>query len=212
MSRFESEFLGDIADLLRSEDPSSEGLPHRPEDNVIDLVPFAMLQPAENPYFALTENYVAIDHIRLATELCSLISVPPIHGPEEAAAECAPLEKIGAVDAVASEDNNAVLFGVKWLIRRIFGKPQSIIVRFLERIGVAVDRLLMLAMMIDGDYNSAIRRRLFTVGPVRGMELIAQFPDPEMGLFEFNAWWIRVVKCRKEEGELAKRLLAKKNG
>jgi hypothetical protein len=44
------------------------------------------------------------------------------------------------------------------------------------------------------------------------MELIAHFPDPEMGLFEFKEWWIRVVKYRKEEGELAKRLLAQKNG
>jgi hypothetical protein len=205
--QFESELLKDVADIL-SADPSSDGVPAatgEPEDNrELEWL------PADNPFFAPSENYVTINHVRIASELCGLLGVPVIRAPEEAAAECARLERVGVVDAVASDDNNAVLFGSRWLIRGIFSRPQSVTVRSLEEVGVTRERMLMLAMMIDGDYNSDIRRRLFTVGPVRGMELIAYFPDPKTGLLAFREWWMRVVKGGCAEADPGLAALAKK--
>lgn len=119
--------------------------------------------------------------------------------PEEACAECARLEKDGIVDAVASDDNNSILFGSKWLIRGIFYRPQSITLSSLDEIGLTRERLLNISMMIDGDYNSDIRKRLFTVGPVRGLEILSYFPDKETGLQEFKEWFKKVIKNREKE-------------
>jgi hypothetical protein len=211
IERFESAFLEDIADIIASEDPSSEGVAVPPEPNPIDLMPLTWLQPnPDNPFFAPAENYVTVEHVRMASELCALIGVPVVTAPEEAAAECARLENAGLVDAVASDDNNTILFGSKWLVRNVFLKPQSITIRSLDAIGITADRLLMLAMMIDGDYNSDIRRRLFTVGPVRGMEIIGHFPNPHTGLLEFKEWWIRVVKAKQPELNPERQKLSKK--
>jgi 5'-3' exonuclease len=207
---FRSEFLDDVSDLLQGEDPSSEGAPLPiPDPTVLDLMPISLL-PADQPYLPPTENYVTVDHVRMATELFKQIGIPFIFAPEEAVAECARLESAGIVDATASDDNNAILFGSKWMIRGIFSKPQSITMRSLERIGITAKRLLMLAMMIDGDYNADIRRRLFTVGPVRGLEIIAHFPDEDLGLLQFKEWWIRVVKDGGEESNPHRRILAKR--
>jgi hypothetical protein len=205
---FESSFLDDVADLLQSDDPHSKSpsIPS-PGGDIPDLMPMSIL-PADHPYFTPVENYVTMDHIRMATDLLNKIGVPFVFAPQEAAAECARLEKAGLVDATASDDNNASLVGSKWLIRGLVGKPQSITMRSLEAIGVTSRRLLMVAMMIDGDYNADIRRRLFTVGPVRGLQIVAHFPHEERGLLEFKEWWIRVVKGGGQETNVNRKLLA----
>ena len=174
-----------------------------------DLCPVSLL-PADNPYLKPTENWVTIDHIRMLRELCTLLGVELIQAPEEAVAECARLEMEHIVDAVASEDNNAFLFGSRWMIRGIFTNPVSVTLNSLEDVGITRGRMLMLAMMIDGDYNANIRRRLFTVGPVRGLEIIAHFPNEDTGLFEFKEWWTRVVKGKQEETDANRKVLARK--
>ena len=197
---FTSDLLNDIQDILLSDDPSSEGIQPPVEEDEIpdDFQPISLL-PADNPYLPPIENYVTASHVRMVEKLCNEMGIEFVHAPEESSAECARLEKEGIVDAVASDDNNTVLFGSRWMIRGIFTKPQSITIETLERVGLTRKRMIMLAMMIDGDYNSDIRRRLFTVGPVRGMEIVSLFPDQDYGLLQFKEWWIRVVKNKKEE-------------
>ena len=209
----ESQLLQDAAteDLLGREYSSSTGSVVNPSKNTDDesLCPVSLL-PADNPYLKPTENWVTIDHVRILRELCALMGVELVQAPEEAVAECARLEMDHVVDAVASDDNNAFLFGSRWLIRGIFTNPLSVTLNSLEDFGITRERMLMLAMMIDGDYNANIRRRLFTVGPVRGLEIIAHFPDERAGLFQFKEWWARVVKGKQEENDPRRKVLARK--
>lgn len=199
---FYSSLLDDVKDIISESDPSSEGaIPPEQQNNEppsVDPIPVSLL-PADESYFPPIENYVTATHIRLIKKLCDVLGVPYIQAPEEACAECARLEKEGIVDAVASDDNNSVLFGSNWMIRGIFTRPQSITIKTLEKAGITRERMIMIAMMIDGDYNSDIRKRLFTVGPVRGMEILSFFPDEKDGLYQFKDWWIRVVKNKKKE-------------
>lgn len=208
VDQFHSSFLDDIDDILKDEDPSSEGVsPSHSQEPTVNAIPISLL-PDDNPYLPPIENYITADHIRLIEQLCDCLGIPYVHAPEEACAECARLEQQGLVDAVASDDNNAILFGSKWIIRGIFTKPQSITVKTLENVGMNRERMIMMAMMIDGDYNADIRKRLFTVGPVRGMEIISLFPEEEIGLYKFKEWWIRVVKEKKLEDNPALNKLA----
>ena len=210
----ELQLLRDAAEegLLGNEYSSSSLVSAAQSESVKDndeLLPVSLL-PADNPYLKPTENWVTIDHIRMLRELCTLLGVELVQAPEEAVAECARLEMEHIVDAVASEDNNAFLFGSKWMIRGIFTNPVSVTLNSLEDVGITRGRMLMLAMMIDGDYNANIRRRLFTVGPVRGLEIIAHFPNEDTGLYEFKEWWTRVVKGKGEETDANRKVLARK--
>lgn len=211
-SEFHSNFLDDVAELIGYDEPSSDGILPNISSRDYDpqrSLPISLL-PADNPYLLPVENYVTTDHIRTLTELLDMLNIPYITAPEEASAECARLEMQGYVDCVGSDDNNSFLFGSKWMIRGLFTRPQSITGRSLEKLGLNRERFIMLAMMIDGDYNADIRRRLFTVGPVRGMELIAHFPDPVKGLVQFKEWWIRVVKGGGPETNPDLRVLSRK--
>jgi len=198
-----NDFLDGIEELLKDEDPSSEQM-----IDIVDDKPCALLPTDE--ILAPVENYVTSEHLRILSELLDLIGVPYIHAPEEATAECARLEMNGFVDAVASDDNNAILFGSRILIRNVFFRPNSITLESLEKIGLSRKRLLMLSMMIDGDYNHDIRRRLFTVGPIRGLEILSFFPDEKIGLLQFKEWWIRVIKNSGDEDRGDYKLFSKK--
>lgn len=198
---FYSSLLDDVKDIISESDPSSEGsIPPEEQEQTtqVDTLPISLL-PDDNSYLPPIENYITATHINLIMKLCDILGIPYIQAEEEASAECARLEKEGIVDAVASDDNNCVLFGAKWMIRGIFVKPQSITIETLEKAGLTKERMIMIAMMIDGDYNMDIRKRLFTVGPVRGMEILSFFPDEKVGLFNFKDWWIKVVKNKKVE-------------
>ena len=209
---FYSSLFDDIKDIISEDDPSSEGsIPpekQHEQESQIDTLPISLL-PDDNSYLPPIENYITATHIRLIEKLCDILGIPYIQAPEEASAECARLEREGIVDAVASDDNNSVLFGSKWMIRGLFTRPQSITIETLEKVGITNDRMIMIAMMIDGDYNMDIRKRLFTVGPVRGMEILSLFPDEKNGLFQFKKWWIKVVKNKKKENDPQLKRLAK---
>ncbi|KAK8845119.1 nucleotide-excision repair, DNA incision, 3'-to lesion [Tritrichomonas musculus] len=208
---FYSDLFDDIKDIISEDDPSSEGA-QPPEEQQLpvpaDTLPISLL-PDDNTYLPPIENYLTATHIRLIEKLCSVLGIPVIKAPEEAAAECARLEREKIVDAVATEDNNAVLFGCRWMIRGIFTRPQSITIETIEKVGLTRERLIMIAMMIDGDYNMDIKKRLFTVGPVRGMEILSLFPDEKDGLFQFKKWWIRVVKNKGKEDNPSLRKLSR---
>ena len=192
--KYNSKLLDDIEDIINDDIDTDTKI-----DNDNKNVNNISLIPAENPYFPPTENYVTAEHVRVLINLLNILDIPYIMAPEEACAECARLENEGIVDAVASDDNNAILFGSKWLIRGIFLRPQSITLSSLEEIGLTRERLLNISMMIDGDYNSDIRKRLFTVGPVRGLEIISFFPDKINGLKQFKEWFKRVIKNKEKE-------------
>ncbi|KAH0788369.1 DNA excision repair protein ERCC-5 [Histomonas meleagridis] len=202
---YHSKILEGIDDIINEDDIDPDEEPGSSHSHI----PISLL-PADNPFLPPIENYVTADHVRMSIHLFELLNIPYVMAPEEACAECVRLEMENIVDAVGSDDNNSVLFGSKWLIRGLFTSPQSITLKSLDDIGLTRERLLNLAMMIDGDYNYDIRRRLFTVGPVRGIEILSQFPNKEKGLIEFKEWWLRIIKYKGQEEDDDKKKLAKK--
>ena len=202
-TQFKSSFLDSIKDIIQpmmnendSEEEDEVPVKKKKKEEEVETI---SLEPADNPYLAPSEDYVTGEHVRQVKGLLDVLDVPYILAPEEATAECARLEMQGIVDACASDDNNTILFGSRWLIRNIFLNPHSITLKSLENVGLTRRRLINLAMMIDGDYNNDIRRRLFTVGPIRGLEILSFFPHERLGLFQFKEWWIRVVKNNGDE-------------
>ncbi|EAY10239.1 XPG I-region family protein [Trichomonas vaginalis G3] len=202
--QFTTDFINEYKELLNSVDENPEENSEEknnekiPNDDKDDFEPISLL-PADNPYLPPVENYVTADHIRAVKGLLDVMDVPYIIAPEESTAECARLELEGIVDATASDDNNAFLFGSKILIRNIFLRPHSITLKSLEVYGMTRKRLLQLAMMIDGDYNDDIKKRLFTVGPIRGLKILSLFPDEKNGLFQFKEWFSHVIQKNQSQ-------------
>lgn len=189
-----------FSDIISDPDLSSDGNSgfsgHSQQNEEEDEV---SLEPSENAFLNPTSNYITAEHIRIVHKLCNFLNISVVYAPEEAAAECAYLEQLGVVDGVASDDNNAILFGANWLIRSIFYRPVSYTMKSLTEIGITRLRLINIAIMIEGDYNLDISKRLFTVGPVRGLEIISNFPDEKNGLHQFKDWYIKVIKNKQKE-------------
>ncbi len=66
---------------------------------------------------------VTSEHVRECKELLALMGIPFIDAPSEAEAQCAALAKSGLVDAVYTEDMDALAFGCPVLIRNLVKAP-----------------------------------------------------------------------------------------
>lgn len=99
--------------------------------------------------------------IRLTHQLLDQLKVPHHRAPGEAEAECARMQAMGIVDAVWSDDGDALMFGATTLIKqhKENGKPVKDHVRvyradsILEKYQFDTDSLIMFAMTSGGDYN-----------------------------------------------------------
>jgi len=124
-------------------------------------------------------------------ELLRLMGIPFVQAPSEGEAECAFLAARGAVDAAASQDFDALLFGAPILVRNLTlaGRrrlPRSNAVvevhpekYFLEpnlaRLGVTRERLVWVALLCGTDFNKGVHG----IGPKKGYKLALECRDLE---------------------------------
>jgi len=126
---------------------------------------------------------------RLTKQLFSSLKIPYHEAPAEAEAECVQLQKAGVVDAVWTEDSDALMFGCTFLIRdyrvsKVKGdtsrapedtKKSGTLVRVTRDmrrlISNKLDRegLVLFAMLVGGDYNL---KGLPGCGPATAMRAI----------------------------------------
>ncbi|KCV71001.1 hypothetical protein H696_01947 [Fonticula alba] len=115
---------------------------------------------------------------------------------EDAEARCGLLSQRGQVDVVLSDDNDALLFGSRTVVRGLFGsRPGALRLYSLAalrgNLGLSRSRLIQLAHLLGSDFSEG----LFGVGPVLACEILAAFADdhdeakPDVLLQRFAAWW-----------------------
>ncbi|TVY15378.1 Flap endonuclease GEN-like protein [Lachnellula arida] len=120
-------------------------------------------------------------HLR---EMLGILGVPWHRAPAEAEAECAMLQKLGIVDAVWTEDSDALMFGATTVIRFCYkpagGKPKknNLEVRVYQseeitKTNPCLDRegMVLFAVLSGGDYNTV---GLPNVGPEGAIEAAKQ--------------------------------------
>ena len=94
-------------------------------------------------------------------ELLQLFGVPYIVAPMVAEAQCAFLNASGQVDAVVTDDCDALLFGAQAMWRSLYNDRRYCEVyeaREVEReLGLTRDHLIRMAMLLGCDYTPGIR-------------------------------------------------------
>lgn len=105
-------------------------------------------------------NKVDYEMLRLTRKLLDHLKVPHHEAPGEAEAECARLQALGVVDAVWSDDGDALMFGCGTLIRqhKENGKPVKDMVKvyradaILDKHDLNAESLVLFALLAGGDY------------------------------------------------------------
>jgi flap endonuclease-1 len=119
-------------------------------------------------------------------QLLDLLGVPWVAAKAEGEGQAAVMAKIGQLDAVATQDWDALLYGTPVLIRNMMTagnkqhgrvvKAQKIVLEdLLGQHDLSRDQLIDLAIMIGTDFHPGIRG----IGPKTGIKLIKQFGDIE---------------------------------
>ena len=119
-------------------------------------------------------------------QLLDLLGVPWVAAKAEGEGQAAVMAKIGQLDAVATQDWDALLYGTPVLIRNMMTagnkqhgrvvKAQKIVLEdLLGDHELSRDQLIDLAIMIGTDFHPGIRG----IGPKTGIKLIKQFGDIE---------------------------------
>lgn len=105
-------------------------------------------------------------------ELLTAMGVGVMVAPSEAEAQGAVLTQNGTLDAIATEDMDALVFGAKCVIRGLnsAGKNVTMITRadVLTELGLTNEQFIDLAILLGSDYTSKITG----IGPVKALNLI----------------------------------------
>ncbi|KAJ9121531.1 hypothetical protein QFC22_002149 [Naganishia vaughanmartiniae] len=129
--------------------------------------------------------------------LLRLFGIPYVTAPMEAEAQCAELAKLDLVDGVITDDNDVFLFGGPQCFKNIFNDSKYVecfLASDLEReMSLTRERLISLAYLLGSDYTIGLPG----VGPVSGMEIMANFPGPR-GLEDFKTWWTAVQQGKDD--------------
>lgn len=130
-----------------------------------------------------------------ARQLLGTMGVPVVQAKSEGEAQCAALCSAGLVDAAASQDFDALLFGAPLLIRNltIAGRrklprknvftdvvPERIFLKEnLERMRIDRRKLVWIGLLVGTDFNEGIRG----IGAKKGLKLVQEFDSFE-GILE----------------------------
>ncbi len=125
--------------------------------------------------------------INESKQLLKLMGVPWIQAPSEGEAQCATMAAQGVVEAVASQDFDALLFGAPILIRNltIAGKrklpgrnlfvdvsPERIdLDADLKKLGLTREKLIWIGLLCGTDFNTGVRG----IGAKKGLKLAQKF-------------------------------------
>lgn len=118
----------------------------------------------------------------------------------EAEAQCAKLAQLGLVDGIITDDSDVFLFGGIQCFKNIFNDAkyaECFLLADVEReLMLTRERLISLAYFLGSDYTLGLPG----IGPVMGLEILANFPG-ERGLYDFKEWWGRVQRGVDTEEE-----------
>ncbi|KAF6837329.1 hypothetical protein CPLU01_03193 [Colletotrichum plurivorum] len=126
------------------------------------------------------------DSLRLLKRLLDALHVPRHQAPGEAEAECAALQSLGVVDAVWTEDGDALMFGCSVVVRKTKEGPEVVEVfrmdSLRERGFTCKEAVVLFAMLVGCDYTSglagcgsAMARKVLLDESVRTGDLLEQF-------------------------------------
>ncbi|KAH9512800.1 hypothetical protein Btru_038222, partial [Bulinus truncatus] len=126
-----------------------------------------------------------------AQELLRLFGIPYVVSPMEAEAQCAFLDITSQTEGTITDDSDIWLFGGRRMYKNFFNQSLS------------RDQLINLALLCGSDYTEGIQG----VGPVRALEIMAEFPGDGLdGLKMFRKWWEKAKKKASSESKLRNRL------
>lgn len=124
-----------------------------------------------------------------------VLGLPYVVAPMEAEAQCAELLARDLVDGVITDDNDVFLFGASRVYKNMFNQNKYVecyLASDIDReLALNREKLIRLAYFLGSDYCDGLPG----VGPVLGMELMAEFPGPQ-GLVDFRNWWLKVQRGR----------------
>lgn len=134
--------------------------------------------------YAQAATYLTDEMIEDAKKLLDAMGIPFLVAKSEGEAQCAFMCKKGSVDAVASQDYDALMFASPLLIRNlsITGKrklpkkeiyidikPEMIELKeVLSSLGISQEQLIIIGILVGTDYNERIEK----VGPKTAMKLV----------------------------------------
>ncbi|XP_037076329.1 DNA repair protein complementing XP-G cells homolog [Pollicipes pollicipes] len=133
--------------------------------------------------------------------LLQLFGIPYVVSPKEAEAQCAFLEMAGLTEGTITDDSDIWLFGGNRVYKNFFNQNKFVELYQAEDIrgtlGMSRDKLVCVALLTGSDYTVGVE----SVGCVRALEVLAEFPGPGLaGLRAFRRWW---EQCRA--GDVAAR-------
>ncbi|KAK7090216.1 hypothetical protein V1264_010044 [Littorina saxatilis] len=125
-----------------------------------------------------------------AQELLQLFGVPYVVSPMEAESQCAQLELLGLAQGTITDDSDSWLFGASNIYKNFFNQSKYVEYysanAIYQRFCLDRRKLINIALLCGSDYTPGIAG----VGPVRAMEVLAEFPgDGLEGLRAFREWW-----------------------
>ena len=147
----------------------------------LDAGDFALAQKMAQRIISYTPEMV-----EETKQLLDLLGVPWVAAKAEGEGQAAVMARIGQLDAVATQDWDALLYGTPVLIRnmmtagnkqhgRVVKAQKIILADLLGEHDLSTDQLIDLAIMIGTDFHPGIRG----IGPKTGIKLIKQFGDIE---------------------------------
>ncbi|XP_055868863.1 DNA excision repair protein ERCC-5-like [Biomphalaria glabrata] len=144
-----------------------------------------------------------------AQELLKLFGIPYIVSPMEAEAQCAFLDITGQTHGTITDDSDIWLFGGRRMYKNFFNQSKYVEMYSLDNIrnhfGLSREQLINIALLCGSDYTEGLQG----VGPVRALEIMAEFPgDGIEGLLLFRKWWDKAKKkmTASSESKLRARL------
>eukprot|EP00929_Paragymnodinium_shiwhaense_P000508 TRINITY_DN100748_c0_g1_i1.p1 TRINITY_DN100748_c0_g1~~TRINITY_DN100748_c0_g1_i1.p1 ORF type:complete len:1428 (-),score=409.64 TRINITY_DN100748_c0_g1_i1:328-4611(-) len=112
--------------------------------------------------------------------LLHAFGIPFVRSPSEAEAQCAFLADAKLVDAVATDDSDALVFGTREVYRRLFSEEHRVecyaVDNLQARLGLSQNELIALAMLLGCDYTAGVHG----VGIVNGLEIVRAY-SPRCG-------------------------------
>jgi len=107
--------------------------------------------------------------------LLEAFGIPVVHAPAEAEAQCVFLAEARLVDAVATDDSDALVFGATEVYRRLFSEDQLVECYSSDKIeaklGLQRAEMAILAMLLGCDYTVGVHG----IGIVNGLEVVRAF-------------------------------------
>jgi DNA excision repair protein ERCC-5 len=122
--------------------------------------------------------------------LLQAFGIPFVHSPSEAEAQCVFLAEARLVDAVATDDSDALVFGAREVYRHLFSDDHMVecytAARVEQKLGMGKGDLISLAMLLGCDYTLGVHG----VGIVNGLEIIRAFKPCGLleGSSDAEAW------------------------